>query len=126
MPMPSGDPTAGSPSVAEGGASAVSYCDALKVVQDKCQRCHSMPPQNGAPIPFITWEDFQEPYGNSGETYGQYAVGLVERGAMPFVVLNDPPTNLMPPVEPLTDDEKATLLAWLRQGAQPLGGTDCP
>jgi hypothetical protein len=45
---------------------------------------------------------------------------------MPYVALNDPPTSLMPPVEPLTAEEKATLLAWLEQGAEPEGGTDCP
>jgi hypothetical protein len=45
---------------------------------------------------------------------------------MPPVALNQPPTNLMPPVEPLTADEKTTLLGWLEQGAKPVGGTDCP
>jgi hypothetical protein len=32
----------------------------------------------------------------------------------------------MPPVEPLTASEKATLLGWLKQGALAEGGTDCP
>lgn len=50
----------------------------------------------------------------------------VAKDFMPFVALNEPPTNLMPPVEPLTVDEKATLLGWLEQGALPEGGTDCP
>lgn len=36
---------------------------------------------------------------------------------MPFVVLNTLPEPIMPPVEPLTADEKATLLAWLKAGA---------
>lgn len=50
----------------------------------------------------------------------------ITRNFMPYVALNDPPTSLMPPVEPLSDDEKQTLLTWLMQGALPEGGTDCP
>jgi hypothetical protein len=45
---------------------------------------------------------------------------------MPDLAQNDPPASLMPPVEALTDEEKATLLDWLEQGAVPEGGTDCP
>jgi len=96
------------------------------VVRAKCQRCHGDPLKNGAPVPFLTYQDFLAPYGNSGSTYGEIAVRLVENGTMPYVVLNDPPTSLMPPVEPLTAAEKATLLGWLKQGLKPEGGTDCP
>ena len=45
---------------------------------------------------------------------------------MPYVALNEPPFSLVPPVEPLTADEKDTLLGWLKQGALPEGGTNCP
>ena len=45
---------------------------------------------------------------------------------MPYVVLNEPPNPIMPPVEPLTASEKATLLGWLKQGMKPEGGTNCP
>jgi hypothetical protein len=51
---------------------------------------------------------------------------VVERDFMPYVALNEGDDPIMPPVEPLTGDEKATLLAWLRQGALPLDGTACP
>jgi hypothetical protein len=50
----------------------------------------------------------------------------VSRDFMPYVALNEPPTSLMPPVESLSDAEKATLLKWLMEGALPEGGTDCP
>lgn len=123
-----GEPAPGaSGSGSEGGGSsgdAVPFCAALQVVRDKCQRCHSDPPANGAPVPLLTYEDFQRPYG--AEKYWQAAAEAVERDVMPYLALNEPPTSLSPPVEPLTKDEKTTLLGWLERGAQPEGGTDCP
>jgi len=112
---------------AGGGGALIPFCAALRVVRAKCQRCHTDPPANGAPVPFLTYDDFQRPYGDDGMfVYWQVAVGLVDRDVMPYVALNDPPTSLMPPVQPLTPGEKATLLGWLNQGATPEGGTDCP
>jgi hypothetical protein len=104
----------------------VPFCDALVVIRAKCQRCHQDPPQNGAPAPFLTYEDTQAQYGSSGLKFSELMVDDVGKGFMPLVSLNDPPTTLMPPVEPLTAQEKATLMAWLEQGAKPEGGTDCP
>lgn len=109
-----------------GEAPPVEFCAALSVVRAKCQRCHTQPPENGAPVPFLTYEDLQAPYGSSGATYAEVAIRAVELDIMPYVVLNDPPSSLMPPVQPLTTEEKATLLTWLEQGALPEGGTDCP
>jgi hypothetical protein len=120
-PAPGGSSgAAGSP---PGEGEAIAFCDALVVVRAKCQRCHTEPPKNGAPIPFLTYEDFQAPYGNG--TYAQVARRKVEEGTMPYVYLNDPP-RITPPVQPLTAQEKETLLGWLQQGATPEGGTDCP
>lgn len=65
-------------------------------------------------------------YGTSTLKYSDLMVNDVAKGFMPFVALNEPPNPIMPPVEPLTADEKATLLGWLKQGALPEGGTDCP
>ncbi len=113
---------------AAGDASAgglVPYCDALQVVKDKCQRCHGDPLTHGAPVRFLSFEDFQEPYFTTEFKWWEVAADRVESDVMPFVALNDPPTSLMPPVEPLTADEKVTLLGWLKQGAKPEGGTDC-
>jgi hypothetical protein len=132
MPGAAGSPSgvAGAPAgeAGSGGESSggISFCAALEVARAKCQRCHSNPPENGAPVPFVTFEDFQAAYGSSGITYGEVAIRLVNEDIMPYVALNDPPTSLMPPVEPLTVDEKATLLSWLEQGAKPEGGTECP
>jgi hypothetical protein len=116
---------------AEGGAGgaqpiAVPFCEALSVLAAKCQRCHQDPPQNGAPAPFLTYEDTQAEYADSGRPFFELMLFDVEQGFMPLVALNEPPTSLMPPVQPLTVDEKRTLLTWLEQGAKPVGGTDCP
>lgn len=111
-----------------GGADSealIPFCDALTVVRAKCQRCHSAPPQHGAPVPFVTYDDFQVSYFEQ-KKWWQRAQEMVEQGFMPYLELNDPPTSLMPPVEPLTADEKATLMGWFMQGALPEGGTDCP
>jgi hypothetical protein len=125
-PIPSAG-TSGSDSGSAGAGSLVPFCAALQVVRDKCQRCHADPPKNGAPVAFLTYDDFQRPYGAGGERkYWEASIKAVERDIMPYVILNEPPTSLMPPVEPLTASEKATLLGWLEQGATPEGGTDCP
>jgi hypothetical protein len=127
----SGEPGPGASGSGQGTAGGgagehVPFCAALQVVRDKCQRCHTDPPENGAPVPFLTYDDFQRPYGTSDRKYWEAANDAVERDIMPYVALNEPPTSLMPPVEPLTADEKATLLGWFSQGATPEGGTDCP
>jgi len=112
-----------------GGASAgggVAFCKALQVIRDKCQRCHQSPPQHGAPVPFLTYEDTQAQYYTTTQKWSDAMFGAVERDVMPDVAQNDPPINLMPPVEPLTAEEKSTLLDWLEQGAKPEGGTNCP
>ena len=120
------DPSSGGAAGENVTDTPIAFCDALTVVRAKCQRCHGEPLKNGAPVPFLTYDDFYAPYGNSGSTYGQVAVRLVENDTMPYVVLSDGPDPIMPPVEPLTAAEKATLLGWLKQGLKPEGGTDCP
>ena len=47
---------------------------------------------------------------------------VVASGAMPF--RGDP--TVMPPVKELTAAQLATLATWFKEGAQPLGGRDCP
>ena len=121
--------THGAGGAAVGGAPSsggVTFCAALTVLRDKCQRCHQSPPQHGAPMPLLTYEDTQGQYYTTNKTWSDAIVGAVARGVMPDLTQNDPPTSLMPPVEPLTEDEKATLLDWLAEGALPEGGTNCP
>lgn len=120
--------SAGSGDGGDGGVSgvAVSFCDALTVIQAKCQRCHGDPLHNGAPVAFLDFDDLHAQYYDTELEWWQVAVGMVERDAMPYVALNDSPTLEGGTVEPLTTDEKATLLGWLQQGALPEGGIDCP
>lgn len=124
------EPTNGGGAGGLGSAGAASngpiaWCDALQVIETKCQRCHQEPPKNGAPMPLLTYEDTQAEWTLTKAVH-HVMLDAVTRGFMPYVELNDPPNSLMPPVEPLTDEEKAALLAWLMQGALPEGGTDCP
>jgi hypothetical protein len=104
----------------------VTFCAAFEIVAAKCQRCHADPPRFGAPVPFLSIDDFHRPYGSASREYFEAAADQVEADLMPYTALNDPPTSLMPKVEPLTSAEKATLLSWLKQGATAEGGTDCP
>ncbi len=113
---------------AGGGASApraITFCEAFAVIRAKCQRCHRDPTVNGAPVPFLTYEDTQAQYYDSNFKWSEVMVGVIERDFMPYVALNGSPGLVGGPVEPLTPDEKATLLGWLREGALPEGGTDC-
>jgi len=92
-------------------------CDALAVVQAKCVRCHSDPPQNGAPFSLVDYAATQELAPSSKDperTRADRMLSAVDLGYMP-----DTQLALDPPVEPLTCEEKTTLLAWLRAGAEP-------
>lgn len=125
-PLPDGMAGASGAAGSGNAGDSIAFCDALKVIRAKCQRCHQEPPKNGASPALLSYADTQAPYAMSSAKYSDVMLSLVESGVMPDLSFNDPPTSLKPPVEPLTADEKATLLGWLRQGALPRGGTDCP
>ena len=127
--LPDTNRAGGDGTVAAGGANSgaeVPFCDALEVVRSKCQRCHGDPLENAAPAPFLTYEDTQAQYYDTERKYSDVMLSAVDRDIMPYVSLNEGPSPIAPPVEPLTTDEKTTLLGWLKQGALPAGGTDCP
>jgi len=109
-----------------GGAAAdglVPWCAAYKVINRVCQQCHQNPPVNGAPIPLMTYADTQAHLpASSANAVWMTALGYVSSGFMPFT--GDP--SVVPPVKPLTAEQKDTLLTWLNQGALDVGGTDCP
>ena len=92
------------------------WCDARAVIQDKCVRCHSAPPHNGAPFSLSTYADTQHPSPTSAEpdrTRAQRMQHAVETGSMPYMGF-----ILEPPVEDLSCEERETLLDWLREGAK--------
>lgn len=101
-------------------AADVTWCEAEAVLQAKCQRCHfGTPGANGAGFPLVTYQDTQADM--AGTPRWMKMRDVLEADFMPPKFLPD----LMPPVQPLTASEKQTLLAWLEQGALPIGGTEC-
>jgi uncharacterized membrane protein len=93
---------------------ALGWCDVEPLLQSKCQRCHTDPPSHGAPFSLVSYADTQvlDKQGNSRATHMR---DMIAQGTMPATFV-----KLTPPVEPLSDDERTTLLAWLDAGA-PLG-----
>ena len=129
------DLTAGSGAAAggdasQGGASggsnssAVPWCDAYRVINCSCQQCHQNPTRRGAAMPLMTYEDTQLPYPlpSSPKRVWEQMEDAVASGLMPFT--GD--KSVTPPVRPLSEEQRATLLTWLAQGAKDVGGTDCP
>jgi uncharacterized membrane protein len=94
------------------------WCEARAVLIDKCQRCHSDPPEHGAPYPLVTFEDTQR-LDSAGNPRSDRIAAAVESDYMPARFL-----TLKPPVEPLTPDQRELLLAWCRSGT-PNAGADC-
>ncbi len=109
--------TAGQPAV--GGSGAPHFpCEIEAVIRAKCQRCHNDPPQNDAPFPLLTWEDTRRPYGML--LVYEAMLPAIETDFMPLTQL-----ELDPPVEPLTPEEKAPMLDWLRDEAPAELGAGC-
>ena len=103
----------------EGGAPSVliEFCQAEIILRTVCQKCHTDPQLNGAPFSLITYEDTQQPFGPDKLRW-QRMQEVVEADIMPFII---PGVN----ESPLTCEEKATLMGWLNQCAEPVGGTEC-
>jgi hypothetical protein len=99
----------------------VSWCAAYTVINCVCQQCHRDPPRNSAPFPLMSYPDTQAPYGN--RVVWQAMLNAVQTDYMPFQGFGD---TITPPVKPLTPARKNTLLGWLEQGAQTVGGESCP
>lgn len=97
----------------DGGAldAQLTWCDVEPILQARCQRCHTNPPENAAPFPLVEYADTQA--GTSTRRFEQMAKALDENFMPPEWLEVDPP------VEPLPCGEKATLLAWIDQGAAP-------
>lgn len=98
----------------------VTWCQASAVLESVCQRCHTDPPENNAPFPLVTYDDTQAPYYTTELQIWEVMQTAVSSGFMPMR-----PAALMPPVEPLTCEEKSTLLGWLEQGAKLVGPSSC-
>lgn len=81
------------------------------MLQNKCQRCHSDPPQHGAPFALVSYDDTQALDRHDQPRYLAMQEAITN-GTMPATFL-----KLTPPVEPLDEDEKQLLLDWLAADA---------
>lgn len=98
-------------------SATLTYCDVAPILASKCQRCHTDPPEHGAPFPLLTYADTQEPSplpDEPGRTRASDMFHAVESDYMPYKGV-----DLEPPVSQLTCQEKTTLLDWLGKGGSP-------
>lgn len=103
--------SAGSPaSEGASGASpaALDACEARLLLAEKCERCHGEPLAHGAPFSFSTSDD-RARVDAKGVSRSERMAQAIERGNMPALFI-----ELEPPVESLTDEERDTLVGWLR------------
>jgi uncharacterized membrane protein len=103
----------------EKAAEELTWCQVREVLADKCHRCHTDPPEHGAPFSLLTYEDTQV-LDRRGTPRFERVYDAVESEYMPPTFL-----KLEPPVEPLTDAERKLLLDWAAANAEPTGGTSC-
>lgn len=112
--------TGGEDAAAPGPDSGLPYYtwwqDVEPIVRNKCQLCHTNPPQFGAPRPFVDYEDTQALIGTTPV-----------HEVMVFRIFAD--QNRMPPASQpqLTDDEKRIIRTWSEIGApegEPPGSVD--
>ena len=78
-------------------------CAPRRVLEGVCQRCHQAPPIRGAPFPLVTRSNILR-VGPDGEVR-ELMIAQLEARRMPLAP------------ETITDESRATLLAWLRAGA---------
>jgi hypothetical protein len=115
-------------SCADSGAGNFLPCDVERVISVKCRRCHDRPAALTdclankacieAPFPLENWSDTRHAIGG-GKRVVDYIQGVIERDEMPFKT-----DSIQPPVEPLTPEEKSTILDWARACA-PAAATGC-
>lgn len=98
-------------------------CEIEKILVARCQRCHQAPQKNGAPFPLLTWNDLLRDYG--GPLY-ETAYKAVKSDFMPYCAAGGPFCGNLEggPVEPLSAEQKATLLAYLKC-PEPAHGQSC-
>jgi hypothetical protein len=84
-------------------------CAVDELVKSQCQTCHTDPPKFGAPMPLVSYEDFQAPAkSNNAVTVAQMAVVRLKDDAKPM----PQPPNPRPNAEQLSMFEQ-----WVNSGA---------
>jgi uncharacterized membrane protein len=105
-------------SAADGAASLP--CEVQAVLSEVCDVCHSSPPQNGAPIPLVTYADTQAPF-TALPTYDHVPTWRVMGDAVQSGLMPAPWPGVM-----LSADQEQTLLSWVDAGAPPIAsGVEC-
>jgi len=112
----------------DAGAGTSFPCDVAPIIESKCQRCHNSDDVlskceadkscDKGPFPLLKWSDTRHSFG-VGLRVVDLIADVIEKKEMPF-----PDQNLVPHVEPLTDDEFKTMLGWARSCA-PAATTAC-
>jgi hypothetical protein len=124
---PTASAGAGEAGAGEGGAMEhaienppSAWCTVRVVLETKCQRCHGVEPENGAPFSLVSYEDTQVE-NRSGRPRFEAIETAVAGDYMPpsFIMLD-------PPVEPLSESERELLLGWCASGAPNDSEGECP
>jgi hypothetical protein len=76
-------------------------CDVFTVLADRCHKCHQDPPINSAPFSLLTWQSFQEIYGN--KPIWERADAAIEPGNVPQMPFLE---------DPLPVEQRDVLNAW--------------
>lgn len=98
---------------------APTWCSVQAILALKCQRCHGSPTQHGAPFALVSYDDTQLLDRKGSPRFEGIAV-VVEERSMPAQFI-----KLEPPVEPLQDEERTTILTWCEQGGTRTGSVVC-
>jgi hypothetical protein len=105
----------------------VTFCEAFAVMRT-CRCCHyEETPARYAPFRLFTYDDTQQFYGvDANGNPERVYLKMIRALESNFMPSKDPNiTKPGPPAKALDGDCKQTLLNWLYQGAQPLGGQCC-
>jgi hypothetical protein len=110
---PAGAPASPSAPAAQTLSAPSLPCDVATVLGEHCVRCHSSPPQFGAPMPLVTYADLVLPRGSSR------TIDLVAARVSSDTSPMPPPPNAR-----LTADEIDVLHSWDAEGA-PAASASC-
>lgn len=102
-----------------GPTGTVTWCEVDVVLARKCRVCHVGQGRHGAPFPLVTFEDTQVDDSALERPRWQMMQRMVELDLMP------PEDETVNPA-PLSSEERRVLLTWFDEGAQAVGGADCP
>ncbi|MBX3228156.1 MAG: peptidylglycine alpha-amidating monooxygenase [Labilithrix sp.] len=83
-------------------------CDVDAILTTHCRKCHARPPQYGAPMPLLGWDDLQAPTPSGGKKVHEMVLSKVANDDAPM-----PPA----PNARLSEAEKKTLSDWSAAGA---------